>query len=116
MCSASRASRRGLQARPRRGPGAYQPGAYPPPPMGAPNPGTATILGFIPGVGAMYNGQYIKAIVHVLVFVVLICDHRALRDVRDFCGRVGAVSGFRCAPDGEGASGRAAAAGSVWTE
>ncbi|MGB7134134.1 MAG: hypothetical protein WBD46_02535, partial [Acidobacteriaceae bacterium] len=25
-----------------------------------------------PGVGAMYNGQYIKAIVHVLVFVVLI--------------------------------------------
>ncbi|MGC2301256.1 MAG: B-box zinc finger protein [Acidobacteriaceae bacterium] len=48
------------------------PGAYPPPPMGAPNPGTATILGFIPGVGAMYNGQYIKAIVHVLVFVVLI--------------------------------------------
>jgi hypothetical protein len=52
------------------GPGA--PGSYPPPPMGAPNPGTATILGFIPGVGAMYNGQYIKAIVHVLVFVVLI--------------------------------------------
>ena len=35
------------------------------------------ILGFIPGVGAMYNGQYIKAIVHVLVFVVLIsiCEH-----------------------------------------
>jgi hypothetical protein len=59
------------------GPGAYPPGSYPagsypPPPMGAPNPGTATILGFIPGVGAMYNGQYIKAIVHVLVFVVLI--------------------------------------------
>ena len=41
-------------------------------PVGAPNPGTATMLGFIPGVGAMYNGQYIKAIVHVLVFVVLI--------------------------------------------
>ncbi len=53
------------------GPGAY-PGSYPAPPMGVPNPGTATILGFIPGVGAMYNGQYIKAIVHVLVFVVLI--------------------------------------------
>jgi hypothetical protein len=52
-------------------PGAYPPG-YAPPPVGAPNPGTATILGFIPGVGAMYNGQYIKAIVHVLVFVVLI--------------------------------------------
>ena len=48
------------------------PGPYGPPSAGIPNPGTATILGFIPGVGAMYNGQYIKAIVHVLVFVVLI--------------------------------------------
>lgn len=42
------------------------------PPVHAPNPGTAAVLGFIPGVGAMYNGQYIKAVVHVLVFVVLI--------------------------------------------
>ena len=50
------------------GPG---PGMPPPPPPPGPNPGTATLLGFIPGVGAMYNGQYIKAIVHVLVFVVL---------------------------------------------
>jgi hypothetical protein len=37
-----------------------------------PNPSTATVLGFIPGVGAMYNGQFIKALVHVLVFVILI--------------------------------------------
>lgn len=37
-----------------------------------PNPGLAFLLGFIPGVGAMYNGQFIKALVHVLVFVVLI--------------------------------------------
>ena len=43
----------------------------PPPSMG-PSPGLATLLGFIPGVGAMYNGQYIKAIVHVIVFVVLV--------------------------------------------
>ncbi len=53
-------------------PGSPRP--YPPgvaPPAGA-NPGLATLLGFIPGVGAMYNGQYIKAIVHVLVFVVLV--------------------------------------------
>ncbi|MFY9939281.1 MAG: DUF5668 domain-containing protein [Silvibacterium sp.] len=41
------------------------------PPSG-PNPGIAMGLGFIPGVGAMYNGQYVKALVHVLVFVVLI--------------------------------------------
>ncbi|HZD49823.1 MAG TPA: DUF5668 domain-containing protein [Silvibacterium sp.] len=39
---------------------------------GGPNPGTATILGFIPGVGAMYNGQFVKALVHVLVFVILV--------------------------------------------
>jgi hypothetical protein len=43
-----------------------------PPVMPGPNPGTATVLGFIPGVGAMYNGQYVKALVHVLVFVILI--------------------------------------------
>ena len=41
------------------------------PPSG-PNPGVAMGLGFIPGVGAMYNGQFVKALVHVLVFVVLI--------------------------------------------
>lgn len=46
-------------------------GAIPPPNAG-PNPGTATLLGFIPGVGAMYNGQFVKALVHVLVFVILI--------------------------------------------
>ena len=51
-------------------PGVIPPGVIPPPP-GA-NPALATLLGFIPGVGAMYNGQYIKAIVHVLVFVVLV--------------------------------------------
>ena len=49
---------------------AYQPqSVYPP---SAPNPGLATLLGFIPGVGAMYNEQYVKGIVHLIVFVVLI--------------------------------------------
>jgi TM2 domain-containing membrane protein YozV len=52
-------------------PGPMPPG-YVPPPSAGPSPGLATLLGFIPGVGAMYNGQYIKAIVHVLVFVVLV--------------------------------------------
>jgi len=41
-------------------------------PVSVPNPALATLLGFIPGVGAMYNGQFIKALVHVLVFVVLV--------------------------------------------
>ena len=37
-----------------------------------PNPAIATILGLIPGVGAMYNGQFIKALVHIGIFVTLI--------------------------------------------
>lgn len=37
-----------------------------------PNPGLAFVLGFIPGVGAMYNGQFIKGLVHVLIFVILV--------------------------------------------
>ncbi len=36
------------------------------------NPVIAALLGFIPGVGAMYNGQFIKALLHVVIFVVLI--------------------------------------------
>jgi LiaI-LiaF-like transmembrane region/B-box zinc finger len=53
--------------------------AVPPPPPpavprvpGTPNPGVAAMLGFIPGVGAMYNGQFAKAFVHVVIFVLLI--------------------------------------------
>jgi len=46
------------------------------PPWGAvgsgPSPGVALALGFIPGVGAIYNGQVIKAIVQVLIFGSLI--------------------------------------------
>jgi hypothetical protein len=42
-----------------------------PPPSG-PNPSAAAVLGFIPGVGAMYNGQFFKGFVHVVVFAVLI--------------------------------------------
>ncbi|HEY0795413.1 MAG TPA: DUF5668 domain-containing protein [Acidisarcina sp.] len=41
-------------------------------PDAGPNPALATLLGFIPGVGAMYNGQFVKALVHVVVFVVII--------------------------------------------
>jgi hypothetical protein len=35
-------------------------------------PGTAFFLGLIPGVGAICNGEYIKALVHVLIFGFLI--------------------------------------------
>lgn len=37
-----------------------------------PSPGVALALGFIPGVGAVYNGQIMKAVVQVLVFGSLI--------------------------------------------
>jgi len=40
--------------------------------QGAPNPGVAAMLGFIPGVGAMYNGQFARAFAHVIIFVMLI--------------------------------------------
>ena len=32
------------------------------------NAGLALFLGFIPGLGAVYNGQYTKAAIHVLIF------------------------------------------------
>jgi TM2 domain-containing membrane protein YozV len=46
-------------------------------PSGGPHPSAAAILGLIPGVGAMYNGQFFKGFVHVAIFVVLISitDH-----------------------------------------
>jgi hypothetical protein len=32
------------------------------------HPGTALALGFIPGLGAVYNGEYVKALIHVVIF------------------------------------------------
>jgi TM2 domain-containing membrane protein YozV len=56
---------------PQPGPVGYPPVA-PPASVGEPSPGLAALLGFIPGVGAMYNGQYAKGIVHLIVFAVLV--------------------------------------------
>ncbi len=44
----------------------------PAPPPGVPNPVLAGILGIIPGVGAMYNGQFVKGFIHVIVFAILV--------------------------------------------
>jgi TM2 domain-containing membrane protein YozV len=49
---------------------AVPPGAQPQ--TGVGSPGLAALLGFIPGVGAMYNGEYGKGFVHVLIFATLI--------------------------------------------
>ncbi|HXB73845.1 MAG TPA: B-box zinc finger protein [Candidatus Acidoferrales bacterium] len=72
------------QTPPAPGPGAppYPMGTQPigAPPMGAPqmsyayadvSPGLALFLGLIPGVGAIYNGQYAKGMVHAVVWGVL---------------------------------------------
>ncbi|MBZ5527817.1 MAG: hypothetical protein LAN71_07960 [Acidobacteriia bacterium] len=36
------------------------------------SPGIAFVLGFCPGLGAIYNGQYNKALIHILVFATLV--------------------------------------------
>jgi TM2 domain-containing membrane protein YozV len=41
-------------------------------PQTGPSPGVALALGFIPGVGAIYNGQIVKAMIQVLIFGSLI--------------------------------------------
>ncbi len=53
---------------------AAPPGVVPPAPpgQGVPSPGLAAVLGFIPGLGAVYNGQYMKAFIHVLLTGALI--------------------------------------------
>jgi len=52
--------------------------APPPPPPPTPvtpiqtSPGLAFLLGLIPGVGAIYNGQYVKGLLHAVVFGLLV--------------------------------------------
>jgi hypothetical protein len=36
------------------------------------SPGLAFLLGWIPGVGAIYNGQYIKGLVHAVIFGMIV--------------------------------------------
>jgi hypothetical protein len=50
-------------------------------PPGTPNPTLAAFLGIIPGVGAFYNGQYQKGIVHVLMFPALIMLADKISDI-----------------------------------
>jgi len=44
----------------------------PVPARAAGSPGAAFALGFIPGLGAVYNGEYNKALIHVVVFAAMI--------------------------------------------
>ena len=43
-----------------------------PVPTSEPSPVLAAILGLIPGVGAMYNGQFAKGIAHLAIFAILV--------------------------------------------
>jgi hypothetical protein len=36
------------------------------------NPGIAFMLGLVPGLGAIYNGEYNKALIHIVVFATII--------------------------------------------
>ncbi len=54
----------------------------PPPIAVQTSPGLAFALGFIPGVGAIYNGQYLKGLVHAVIFGLIVSllsalDHSA---------------------------------------
>lgn len=53
-------------------PGTPAAAAVPPAATGASNPVAATLLGFIPGVGQMYNGEFAKAFLYVVIFASLI--------------------------------------------
>ncbi len=77
-------------------------GAPPPPPPSNPydaaappprvyadvSPGIALVLGFIPGVGAIYNGQYAKGILHAVIWGVLMsmADSHALNGAGPLVG------------------------------
>ena len=75
----------------------YGAGPVPPPPAGArpvytepfppvggnsPSPALAGFLGLIPGVGAMYNGQFAKGIAHIVIYALL----QSLARMSDFFG------------------------------
>jgi hypothetical protein len=58
-------------------PSAPGPGPMPPPPLPQyaypdVSPGLAFFLGWIPGVGAIYNAQYAKGLVHAVVWGILV--------------------------------------------
>jgi hypothetical protein len=48
------------------------PAAAVPIPDAGTSPGLAFLLGLIPGVGAIYNGQYVKGLIHVVILGILI--------------------------------------------
>ncbi len=58
------------------------------------HPVLAGLLGFIPGVGAMYNGQFVKALAHVLIFAVFVSLSDKSVVLRLAGGRMGLLPGL----------------------
>jgi hypothetical protein len=66
----------------------------PPVPHSTVSPGVAFVLGFIPGVGAIYNGQYAKGFVHVIIFglMISVLDNNAAHGLEPLLGML--LAGF----------------------
>lgn len=62
-------------------------------PVAGGSPGLAFMLGFIPGVGAIYNGQYVKGLIHVVIFglLVAVLDNGQAGDLEPLFGMMLAV-------------------------
>jgi TM2 domain-containing membrane protein YozV len=68
----------GVMGLPAPGAFAHEPGVVPPPAVPVahaagvgPNPALAFFLGFLPGLGAFYNEQYGKGVIHLAIFLFL---------------------------------------------
>ena len=66
--------------------------ATPPSSVGGESPGAAFALGLIPGVGAIYNGEFFKAAVHIIIFGVLISIVDSARSLEPLFGLM--ITGF----------------------
>lgn len=58
--------------------------AVPPPQRGAASGAIAFILGLFPGLGAVYNGEYNKALVHLVIFTAILLGLVEAANADDF--------------------------------
>ena len=70
-------------------PGFVPPAAAMPLPPARPSGAVAFLLGLFPGLGAVYNGEYNKALIHIVIFAALIVGLVSASDADDVS--VGAI-------------------------
>jgi len=70
------------------------PTAPPPAAQSDVSPGLAFVLGLIPGVGAIYNGQYAKGLIHVIIvgLIISVLDNNAAHGLEPLLGLL--LAGF----------------------